>query len=141
MIISFQDAIEKSDEPVEPHPLWEYPGRALSQPFKTMSLDLVRSLKYQAGDCNGQVQFEADGCFNAIALWMDWDLDSETTVSGGPTASVQLGRQVEWDRHSKQGVYFVKEPAVVTGSHGQILHYRVSLIADTGEFKFHFSLQ
>ena len=137
-----QDAIDKSDELVEPHPLWEYPCRCASEPFQLMTLDMTRALTEQSADSCGSVPLASGGDYlcNAVALWVEWQLDSQTTVSGGPVASVRLGHQVQWDMHSKQAVYFVKKS---TGNSvaGVTLHYRASLGADTAGFHFDFSLQ
>lgn len=42
-----------------------------------------------------------------MALWVDWvlDEDAQIVISTGPTAEVQIGQQVDWDLHSRQGVY------------------------------------
>ena len=40
-----------------------------------------------------------------MALWMDWHLTDEGTITPGPVETVELGRDVSWDVHSKQGVH------------------------------------
>jgi len=45
-----------------------------------------------------------------MALWMEWHLldddEDALVVSGGPVDHVTIGRQINWDVHSKQGVHF-----------------------------------
>lgn len=36
-----QKAIKLADAPIEPHPLWEYPGIALSTPVQLFQFDLL----------------------------------------------------------------------------------------------------
>jgi hypothetical protein len=48
--------------------------------------------------------------YSGVALWMDWHLDDEHCLSGGPTSPVVAGREVEWDLHSKQGVHLFPNP-------------------------------
>jgi len=42
--ILFQMSSEKSDNPVEAQPLWEYPCKALSSSFDIIKLDLTRTV-------------------------------------------------------------------------------------------------
>jgi hypothetical protein len=48
-----------------------------------------------------------------MALWMEWHLlddeDEAAVVSGGPVDHVKVGRQINWDVHSKQGVHFFQQ--------------------------------
>lgn len=136
-----EEAIDLSDELVEPHPLWEYPCRSLSEPFKIMTLNLEQSVAEQATDHEGHLLIDVDGSLNGVAIWMDWQLDSVTTVSGGPTSQVRLGHQVSWDRHIKQGVYFIKKPVTCSTSSPVVLLYRVHIQPHTMEVKFDFSLE
>jgi hypothetical protein len=47
---------------------------------------------------------------NGIALWMEWQFNGRTVITTGPTQDIIVGSKVNWDRHSRQGVFF-------TGSH------------------------
>lgn len=48
MIIYFQISSDKADSPVEPQPLWEYPGKALSLPFRIANFDFSEDINKQA---------------------------------------------------------------------------------------------
>lgn len=58
------------------------------------------------------MKFSFNEC-NAICLWVDWILDgrgsSATVVSTGPVRPVEIGKFVEWDRFTSQGVYFLQQ--------------------------------
>lgn len=45
---------------------------------------------------------------NGIAVWVDWILDDEraeySTVTSGPVVATEVGKTVQWDVHSRQGV-------------------------------------
>ena len=99
-----KNAIEGSDAQIEPHPLWEYPSVALSQPVNVVSIDLSCPLNDQTIELKGQVGLSGMGCCNGVALWVDWVLNDEVSVSGGPSAPVIVGENVQWDINSKQGV-------------------------------------
>lgn len=93
-----------SDDAVEPQPLWEYPGTALTRPFKMLALDLSAKPGEDAVTLSGRVNFESSGLCNGVALWADFGLDEENVISSGPTQPVVPGREISWDRFSRQGV-------------------------------------
>jgi len=135
-----KNAIAGSDEQVEPHPLWEYPSVALSQAVNIILLDLTQPLSDQMVELKGQAALTGTGSCNGVALWVDWLLDEETSVSGGPTAPVVVGEDIQWDVHSKQGVYFFQTPVDVADSK-RALHYQVNVTPGTYELKFGFSVE
>lgn len=51
---------------------------------------------------------------NGVALWVDWQLNSEITVSSGPTVEVQFGKRISWDPFTRQGVHLFKDITQVT---------------------------
>ncbi|XP_043285882.1 protein arginine N-methyltransferase 7 isoform X2 [Venturia canescens] len=104
-----QASSEISDNPVEPHPLWEYPGIALSQPFELAHFDLTMDLmKNHVTNSSGKISFDVRGSCNGIAIWLDWILDHETTISTGPTCDVIPGQGISWDFHTRQGVFLFR---------------------------------
>ncbi|CAG0887593.1 unnamed protein product [Cyprideis torosa] len=126
---AFDELIERSSvltrDAVEPHPLWEYPGKALSKPFTVASLDLQehRDLPTDSFECS--VSLGGSGVLNGIAFWMEWysvDLPSMSSpcrrlhhFSTGPIADVVLGERISWDPHVMQGVHFTPEHHLVGG--------------------------
>lgn len=138
----FQSAIDSSDAQVEPHPLWEYPARALSLAVPLMTLDLttLSGVTNEIVECKGTFNLPVAGSLNGVALWIDWQLDENTTISGGPTLPVTLGQNIQWDVHSKQAVYFIKQPISLSDSSEKVLNYQISFVPDTHELKLHFSV-
>merc|ERR1711915_479657 len=102
-------AADVSDCNVEPQPLWEYPAIALGPPVQIMELDLTRKVPEKnvtlTGDCEVR---DRSRPLNGVALWMEWSLDEENVVSGGPVDEIRGGSQISWDMDSKQGVHFLK---------------------------------
>ncbi|KZS09051.1 Protein arginine N-methyltransferase 7 [Daphnia magna] len=136
-----ESAIDTSDSQVEPHPLWEYPTRALSPAIQLMMLDLttLSLMTKEIPEVEGKVNLPVTGTVNGVALWIDWQLDEATVISGGPTAPVTLGQNVQWDMHSKQAVYFIKDP-VSLQTEDRSLSYQINFVPDTYEYKFKFSI-
>lgn len=135
-----QSAIETSDSQVEPHHLWEYPTRALSPAVQITMLDLTTfGMTKEIPEVESKVNLPVNGTLNGVALWIDWQLDEATVISGGPTAPVTLGQNVQWDMHSKQAVYFIKDPVTLSEKE-RSLNYQISFVPETYEFKFNFSV-
>lgn len=92
-------------------------------------------------EIHGRIDLPVPGSLNGVAMWIDWQLDETASVSSGPTMPPTLGQNIKWDIHSKQAVYFIKEPMLVGGS-GSCTHslkYRAKVLPDTYDFSFLFS--
>ncbi|XP_022092026.1 protein arginine N-methyltransferase 7-like isoform X2 [Acanthaster planci] len=129
-----------SDEATEPHPLWEYPGQALTSDFELMEFDFTQLVPTDIRTFSGMVEFLGQGICHGVALWMEYQLDQETWVSTGPQLPVSSApsRDLAWDRHSKQGVYFIKSnPRVALG--GQ-MRFDVSFNPSHGSIHFKFEV-
>nr|XP_033328864.1 protein arginine N-methyltransferase 7-like isoform X1 [Megalopta genalis]XP_033328865.1 protein arginine N-methyltransferase 7-like isoform X2 [Megalopta genalis] len=110
-----QESSEKTDNPVEPQPLWEYPAKALSLPFVIHKFDLRQ---YDDGLRNIHISdsipiLESGSC-NGVALWVDWHLNAQITVSSGPTRAIQPGARISWDPFTRQGVHIFRDVTNVT---------------------------
>uniref|UniRef100_A0A3B3Y2W4 Protein arginine N-methyltransferase domain-containing protein n=1 Tax=Poecilia mexicana TaxID=48701 RepID=A0A3B3Y2W4_9TELE len=87
----------------EPHPLWEYPCRALTHPTEVMTFDFTQCVPQEPISSQGLT-----GRCHGVALWMDYHLTDDVTVSGGLTQPISEQGDCEWSRHRKQGVYFLR---------------------------------
>ena len=108
--------------------------------MNVLSLDLTRPLNDQIIELEDRIVLPGNGCCNGVALWVDWELNAEISVSGGPIAPVVLGENIQWDINSKQGVYFLPTPVDVADSKTEF-HYQVNMTPSTYELKFSFSVQ
>nr|CAH7724015.1 unnamed protein product [Callosobruchus chinensis] len=105
----FDELIEASrkisDDNVEPQPLSEYPGVALSEVKELIDLDLleIRDKPYQK---SGAFELQGNLSCNGIALWVDWNLDGteRSIITTGPISQIKVGENVQWDMHTRQGV-------------------------------------
>ncbi|XP_067124388.1 protein arginine N-methyltransferase 7 isoform X2 [Centruroides vittatus] len=101
-----QEAINITDDPVEPHPLWEYPCTALSQSFEMMMFDLTIPIGNTICESIGCINLQSAGTCNGIAMWMEYKMDSDSTISNGPL-EVKLGEEIKWSKTTRQGVHFL----------------------------------
>lgn len=91
-----ESASEEADERVEPHPLWEYPARAKSQPILLLTLDLTSTIPETPISAEGTVSLTTEGLVNGMALWADWHLtdQSQDVITTGPVSPVVLDQNV-----------------------------------------------
>ncbi|XP_072013956.1 protein arginine N-methyltransferase 7-like [Amphiura filiformis] len=137
-----QRSSELSDADTEPQPLWEYPGKALTHDFDLMTFDFTKPMPAtNAVEC-GQVPFKWGGTCHGIVLWMDYHLDENTTVSTGLQHRVKnSSRALHWDRHSKQGVQFIKTNPRVEGNEMEALEFEVTFNPTHGNVHFEFGIE
>lgn len=83
--------------------------------------------------------FFSVGTCQGVTLWADWDLDGNgCVISTGPNASLEIGQNISWDMHSRQGVYFLpKNFKIDTKS---LATYSVCFNPSIGELKFTFQI-
>jgi len=126
-----------SDQAVEPHPLWEYPCMALGKPTQVLQFDLTDKVPKDITNFIGDVAItDKSFTMNGVALWMEWSLDEETVVSGGPLEEVVVGQKVLWDMDSKQGVHLVKNPSICSK-----LRYSIDFVPSEGDLSFKFEIE
>lgn len=124
----------------EPHPLWEYPCRALTDPSSVMTFDFTQCLPQQPISSQGTLPFIRDGRCHGIALWMEYHLTDDITVSSGLNGPISEQGACEWTRHRKQGVYFLRSPLECSGDGRMALAYNLSFQPQTGDISMCFSV-
>ncbi|XP_076243274.1 arginine methyltransferase 7 isoform X2 [Calliopsis andreniformis] len=131
---------EKSDSPIEAQPLWEYPAKALSLPFVIKEFDLTQNVKeYPNINLTNTIPILECGSCNGVALWVDWHLDSEITVSSGPITEIQPGKRISWDPFTRQGVHLFRDIKTVTQQ--SILSCSFKFVPQHGNMKFDFLIK
>ncbi|XP_046582798.1 protein arginine N-methyltransferase 7-like [Haliotis rubra] len=87
-ITEFDRLIESSsdisDSNVEPQPLWEYPGKALSSAVDVVQLH-CKDLKGKSVEASVELQIETNGCLNGIALWTEYEVQGHRDRDHGST--------------------------------------------------------
>ncbi|XP_062317221.1 protein arginine N-methyltransferase 7 [Osmerus eperlanus] len=99
----------------EPHPLWEYPCRALTTPMPVMTFDFTQCVPQQPITSQGSVQLKRSGRCHGVALWMEFQLTDDITVSMGLTGPVGDQGECQWSLHRRQAVYFFRTPQESSG--------------------------
>ena len=91
-----EQASDEADEKIEPHPLWEYPAKALSSPQKLSSFDLDGQIPKKSIFETGDIKLNGNGTLNGMALWVNWHFseDAEDCITTGPTKTVAVNEEV-----------------------------------------------
>uniref|UniRef100_A0A1A7X107 Protein arginine N-methyltransferase n=2 Tax=Iconisemion striatum TaxID=60296 RepID=A0A1A7X107_9TELE len=124
----------------EPHPLWEYPCRALTQSTAVMTFDFTQCVPQQPISSQGFLPFIRDGCCHGIALWMEYHLTDDITISAGLTQPISDQGDCEWSRHRKQGVYFLRSARESSGDGRAAVSYSFTFEPSLGDIKMDFSI-
>uniref|UniRef100_A0A3B4F5J2 Protein arginine N-methyltransferase n=1 Tax=Pundamilia nyererei TaxID=303518 RepID=A0A3B4F5J2_9CICH len=119
----------------EPHPLWEYPCRALTQSAATMTFDFTQCLPQQPISSQG-----LEGRCHGVALWMEYHLTDDITVSAGLNGPINEQGDCEWSRHRKQGVYFFGSPWEISGDGRAAVSYSFTFEPSLGDIRMDFSV-
>jgi len=141
------DALNKREyhEP-EPHALWEYPNKLLTQPFQVMTFQFTELVPENDMNSKGSLKTaildpEYSTC-HGVVLWMEYVLNHSKTVSTGlilpdNDACFDLGNP-RWSMHHKQAVFLFKRPAKLDRSCK--LHYDITFVPSTGDVKMSFHI-
>ena len=70
---------------------------------------------------------------NGLAFWIDWEFQETIALTTGPISSCQLDEYIEWDKASKQAVYFLEQLM----SKNKIINYELEF-TNSGELFFRF---
>ncbi|CAH1124850.1 unnamed protein product [Ceutorhynchus assimilis] len=132
---NFDDLIQESsnisDDDVEAQPLWEYPAVALSNEVIIAEIDLLTEHR-SILEAQGNVKLEKNLPCNGLALWVEWSLDDtpKGTVTTGPTESIEIGKKIQWDMYTRQGV------CLFTSKLAQTLQYHFTFDFKDGNITF-----
>ncbi|KAK2867103.1 hypothetical protein Q8A67_025220 [Cirrhinus molitorella] len=124
----------------EPHPLWEYPCHALTKPQPVMTFDFTQCVPEQPVNSEGTVPFTGRGRCHGVALWMEFQLTEDITVSMGLTKPVSEEGVCEWNPHRKQGVFFFRSTRETSGDGREDLSYNLTFEPHTGDITMDFSI-
>ncbi|KAG9352633.1 hypothetical protein JZ751_021047 [Albula glossodonta] len=123
----------------EPHPLWEYPCRALTPPLPVMTFDFRQCVPDQPISSQGSSPLVRRGRCHGVVLWMEYQLTDDITVSMGLTRPVNEQGACEWNRHRKQGVYFLRSPMETSGDGRASVSYSLTFEPSIGDIRMDFS--
>ncbi|KAM9808294.1 protein arginine N-methyltransferase 7 [Neosynchiropus ocellatus] len=123
----------------EPHPLWEYPCRALTRAAKVMTFDFTQCVPQQPISSQGSLPFTRGGVCHGAALWLEFQLTPDITVSSGLTGPPCDEGGCSWTRHRKQGVYFFRSGWDVSGDSRTSVSYSFTFDPSSGDIGMDFS--
>ncbi|XP_013359370.1 PREDICTED: protein arginine N-methyltransferase 7 isoform X2 [Chinchilla lanigera] len=132
----------RESKEAEPHPLWEYPCRSLSEPRRILSFDFQQLVPQQPLRAEGTMELRRPGRSHGVVLWMEYHLTPDSTVSTGLLKPTEDEGDCCWNPHCKQAVYFLSptlDPKMLLGS-PQAVSYAVEFHPRTGAVTMEFRL-
>ncbi|XP_031513744.1 protein arginine N-methyltransferase 7 isoform X3 [Papio anubis] len=126
----------------EPHPLWEYPCRSLSESRQILAFDFRQLVPPRPLCAEGTMELRRPGRSHAAVLWMEYHLTPECTLSTGLLEPADPEGGCCWNPHCKQAVYFfnpVLDPRAPLGG-PQTVSYVVEFHPSTGDITMEFRL-
>ncbi|KAG8563434.1 hypothetical protein GDO81_016073 [Engystomops pustulosus] len=100
----------RESQEAEPHPLWEYPCTALSDPTKLLTFDFRENIPTEDLKAEGSLNLVRSGVCHGVVLWMTYQLTEDTSISTGLLQLSEETGDCQWYPHSKQGIYFFTSP-------------------------------
>uniref|UniRef100_A0A8D2NLU0 Protein arginine N-methyltransferase n=1 Tax=Zosterops lateralis melanops TaxID=1220523 RepID=A0A8D2NLU0_ZOSLA len=131
----------RESKEAEPHPLWEYPCKSLSDPREVLTFDFTKTVPQHCLSTEGSVKLLRKGKSHGAVLWMEYHLTADISVSTGLMQLSNEKGNCEWNPHCKQAVYFFSsvieseiqsDPTAVT--------YAINFDTKTGEIAMDFKL-
>ncbi|XP_034378198.1 protein arginine N-methyltransferase 7 isoform X1 [Arvicanthis niloticus] len=126
----------------EPHPLWEYPCRSLSEPQEILTFDFQQPIPQQPMQSKGTMELRRPGKSHGAVLWMEYQLTPDSMVSTGLMNPAEDKGDCCWNPHCKQAVYFLSttlDPRVPLDG-PQSVSYAVEFHPLTGDITMEFRL-
>ncbi|NWW70423.1 ANM7 methyltransferase, partial [Climacteris rufus] len=131
----------RESKEAEPHPLWEYPCKSLSDPQEVLTFDFTKTVPQHCLSTEGSVNLLRKGKSHGAVLWMEYHLAADISISTGLVQISNEKGNCEWNPHCKQAVYFfssvtesetLSDPTAVT--------YAINFDTKTGEIAMYFKL-
>ncbi|KAM8947509.1 protein arginine N-methyltransferase 7 [Pelodytes ibericus] len=132
----------RESQEAEPHPLWEYPCRALSDPTKVMTFDFREPVPSEEMKSEGSMNLVRSGECHGVVLWMEYQLTEDVSVSTGLLGVSEEMGECEWSPHRKQGVYFfssVLDPVPAPTHCSSSVNYLLTFSPKLGEIRMSFT--
>ncbi|XP_068116847.1 protein arginine N-methyltransferase 7 [Hyperolius riggenbachi] len=126
----------------EPHALWEYPCRALSDPINAMTFNFQEAVPGDVMKSEGSVNLVRSGMCHGVVLWMEYQLTEDMRVSTGLLGVSEEEGDCQWYPHSKQGVFFLSSVTELEPSSMKpctSVNYQLTFSPKHGDIQMNFS--
>uniref|UniRef100_A0A8C4T7X6 Protein arginine N-methyltransferase n=1 Tax=Erpetoichthys calabaricus TaxID=27687 RepID=A0A8C4T7X6_ERPCA len=131
----------RESKEAEPHPLWEYPCWAVSEPKEVMTFDFRHHVPANELNCQGILQLQREGHCHGVVLWMDYHLTDDITVSTGLVQPPNKQDHCKWNLYHKQAVYFFRSALEITEEKICVVDYSLTFKPTSGDITMNFEPQ
>ncbi|NXH22128.1 ANM7 methyltransferase, partial [Bucco capensis] len=132
----------RESKEAEPHPLWEYPCKSLSDPQGILTFDFTKPVPQYCLSTEGSLNLVRKGTSHGAVLWMEYHLAADISVSTGLMKISSEKGTCDWNPHCKQAVYFfssVMELETLSDLPSAV-KYAIKFDTKTGEIAMDFKL-
>ncbi|KFQ53514.1 Protein arginine N-methyltransferase 7, partial [Nestor notabilis] len=138
----------RESKEAEPHPLWEYPCKSLSDPQKVLTFDFRKTVPQHCLSTEGSVNLFRKGKSHGAVLWMEYHLAADISVSTGlvqisnDKVILQSNSLCQRNPHCKQAVYFFSSltESETLSDLPNVVTYAINFNTKTGEIAMDFKL-
>ncbi|XP_007477290.1 protein arginine N-methyltransferase 7 isoform X1 [Monodelphis domestica] len=131
----------RESQEAEPHPLWEYSSRCLSEPQRVLTFDFCRPVPQQPLSAKGSISLQRPGRSHGVVLWMEYHLTAESSISTGLIQMLNAQGECSWNPHCKQAVYFFNSTLEAkTQDSSQNVMYALEFNPKVGDISMDFRL-
>ncbi|XP_044516496.1 protein arginine N-methyltransferase 7 isoform X2 [Gracilinanus agilis] len=131
----------RESQEAEPHPLWEYSSRCLSEPRQVLTFDFCRPVPQQPLSAQGSISPQRPGRSHGVVLWMEYHLTGESSISTGLVQTPNAQGECSWNPHCKQAVYFFNSTLEAkTQDSSQTVTYALEFNPKVGDISMDFRL-
>ena len=127
-------ASKDSDGFQEPHPLWEYPCKAISSEHEIFSFDFNKTDKNISQVIDMPIVY--DGLLNGVALWQTVQYDDENELNCGLIDEIKENENLKWSINYKQAVHLFDKKHLITMNNKSKINLKCIVNFDIEQGKF-----
>uniref|UniRef100_A0A7N4P5S9 Protein arginine N-methyltransferase n=1 Tax=Sarcophilus harrisii TaxID=9305 RepID=A0A7N4P5S9_SARHA len=142
VVVEFKHSLDfREAREAEPHPLWEYSSRCLSEPQQVLMFDFQKPVPEQPLSAEGSIFLQRPGKSHGVVLWMEYHLTTESSLSTGLIQMPEAQGECSWNPHCKQAVYFLNSTLEAkTQDSPQSVTYSLEFNPKVGDISMDFRL-
>lgn len=129
---------------MEPHPLWEYPSKPLSNSVEVFDFNFNSKCVSEPFKKNFDIKLSDNGLLNGFALWhvLEFDENDPTfSINTGLLKEPQFGKNLIWSKDYKQAVHLMDKKIQITDFNRSHVICSVSFEPVLGKFSIDFKIE
>lgn len=129
---------------MEPHPLWEYPSKPLSNSVEIFAFNFNSKCVSEPLKKVFEIKLNANGLLNGFALWhvLEFDEDDPSfSINTGLLREPHFGQNLLWSKEYKQAVHIMDKKTEITDFNSSNVFCSVNFEPVLGKFNIDFKIE